>query len=164
MGDRKQNSLLVGTIYERRFASFLESKKIDFEMVVNTTADTEGKIDFIVKGQTINVKSPTGSGPRGLCTEWRAVDGSVGWLHKADYIVKFIDAKRYVKVPVAKLKELVLATRGEPPAKCPQTGASRSNGAWYARRNWQGKDRTGEACIMIPAEEILPFSTIKSIS
>lgn len=160
MATRRSRSFHQGTISERRFADFLERKGIDFETVVGTTADTEGKIDFIVNGQTINVKSPTSSGPRGLCTEWRAVNGSVGWLHKIDYIVKFIDDKRYVRIPVAKLKEYVVAKHGEPPARCPQTGAGRSNGNWYARANWDGNDRTGEACIMIPAKEILPFSTI----
>ena len=162
MATRRSRSFHHGTISERRFASFLERKKIDFDEVVGTTADTEDKIDFLVEGWTANVKSPTKSGPPGLCVEWRAVNGSVGWLHKIDYVVKFVDNSTYWRIPCAKLKELVVATRGEPSAKCPQTGAGRSNGAWYARANWEGKDRTGEACIMVPLEELRSISTIVS--
>ena len=84
----------------------------------------------------------------------RHVNGSTGWLHKIDYVVKFINNDMYWRIPCDKLKELVVETRGEPPARCPQTGAGRSNGAWYARANWEGKDRTKEACIMVPLKEI----------
>lgn len=160
METRKSKSFRQGTISERRFASFLERKGIDFDEVVGTTADTKGKIDFVVDGQTVNVKAPTNSGPPGLCVEWRAVNGSTGWLHKIDHVVKFVDSSTYWRIPCAKLKELVVATRGEPSAKCPQTGAGRSNGAWYARANWEGKDRTREACIMVPLEELRPIATI----
>ena len=164
MSKRKEGCFREGTLSENRFATYLESRGIDYETVVGTTADTKGKVDFIVKGKTVNVKAPTMSGPRGLCTEWRAVDGSVGWIHKVDYIVKFIDDKTFAKIPVSRLKDHVLATRGTPPDKCPQTGASRSHGGWYARADWNGKSRSGEACIMIPSSEILPFSVIATIS
>ena len=160
METRKSRSFRHGTISERRFASFLERKKINFTEVVGTTADTEGKIDFLVEGWTANVKSPTKSGPPGLCVEWRAVNGSVGWLHKIDHVVKFVDSNTYWRIPCAKLKKLVVATRGEPSDRCPQTGAGRSGGAWYARANWEGKDRTREACIMVPLEELRPIATI----
>jgi hypothetical protein len=154
MGNRKQNSLLRGTISEKRFARHLEGRKVDFTIEVGTKADVEDKIDFIVKGLIINVKSPTYSGPPGLCVEWRAVDGSTGWLHKIDYVVKFVTNDVYWRIPCDKLKDLVVETRGKPSARCPQTGATRSNGAWYARADWEGKDRTGEACIIIPLREI----------
>ena len=165
MENRRKECFKQGTLSEKRFASYLEGKGIEYETVVGTSADTKGKIDFIVKGWTVNVKAPTRSGPPGLCAEWRAVNGSSGWLHKVDYIVKFIDDKVFYKIPVARLKEHVIATRGIPPSKCPQTGAGRSNGAWYARQNWEGKDRTNEACVMIPPEEIeaLPFAIISSL-
>lgn len=160
METRKSRSFHHGTLSERRFASYLERKGISFEQVVGTDADTKGKIDFVVEGQTVNVKAPTKSGPPGLCVEWRAVNGSTGWLHKIDHVVKFIDSSTYWRIPCAKLKELVVATRGEPSDKCPQTGAGRSNGNWYARANWEGKDRTREACIMVPLEELRPIATI----
>ena len=163
METRRSRSFHQGTISEQRFQHHLNALGVSYTVTVGTDADTKGKIDFIVNGKTVNVKAPTMSGPRGLCVEWRAVNGSTGWLHKIDYIVKFIDDKRYVKIPVAKLKEHVVAKHGEPPARCPQTGARHSGGNWYARANWDGKDRTGEACIMIPAKEILPFSTIENI-
>lgn len=160
MSNRSKECFRVGTISEKRFAQHLDRVKVDYTVEVGTDADLKGKVDFVVKGQTVNVKAPTKSGPPGLCVEWRAVNGSVGWLHKVDHVVKFVNNETYWRIPCAKLKELVLATRGEPPAKCPQTGASRSNGAWYARQNWQGKDRTSEACIMIPLEELRPISKV----
>ena len=151
---RASRSFRHGTISEKRFAHHLRGLGIDFKTEVGTDADLKGKIDFVVQGKTVNVKSPTKSGPPGLCVEWRAVNGSTGWLHKIDYVVKFIDNDSYWRIPCDKLKELVIAKHGEPPARCPQTGAGRSNGAWYARANWEGKDRTKEACIMVPLKEI----------
>ena len=160
MATRRSRSFHQGTISERRFAAYLGRKGIDFTEAVGTDADTKGKIDFVVEGETVNVKAPTRSGPPGLCVEWRAVNGSVGWLHKIDHVVKFVNDTTYWRIPCAKLKELVVATRGEPSSRCPQTGAGRSNGNWYARANWEGKDRTGEACIMIPLEELRPIAII----
>ena len=154
METRKSKSFRQGTISERRFGHHLSALGVDFTALSGTDADTKGKIDFIVQGQTVNVKAPTLSGPPGLCVEWRAVNGSTGWLHKIDYVVKFITNDSYWRIPCAKLKELVVAKHGEPPARCPQTGAGRSNGSWYARADWEGKDRTGEACIMIPLRDI----------
>ena len=167
---RKSKSFRQGTISERNFASFLRSKEISFKTFVGTEADTKGKIDFIVGDYTVNVKAPTRSGPPGLCTEWRAVNGSDGWLHKVDYIVKFSsDEKSYIKVPVAKLKEHVIAKYGEPPDSCPQTGATGSRGFWYARKDFRDDggvihSRKREACIMVPFEEVLKFSKTVAIS
>ena len=160
METRRSRSFHQGTASEQRFERHLSALGVNFTALSGTDADTKGKIDFIVEGQTVNVKAPTKSGPPGLCVEWRAVNGSVGWLHKIDHVVKFVDRTTYWRIPCAKLKELVVATRGEPSDKCPQTGAGRSNGAWYARPNWEGKDRTGEACIMVPLEELRPIAKI----
>ena len=160
METRRSSCFRSGTISENRFAAHLDRVGIGYTVEVGTDTDLKGKIDFVVQGQTVNIKAPTRSGPPGLCVEWRAVNGSVGWLHKIDHVVKFVDDSVYWRIPCAKLKELVTATRGEPSDKCPQTGAGRSNGAWYARANWEGKDRTREACIMIPLEELRPIATI----
>ena len=158
MENRRKECFKRGTLSEKRFASHLEGKGIKYETVVGTSADTKDKIDFIVKGWTINVKAPTTSGPAGLCVEWRAVNGSTGWLHQIDFVVKFTSDDTYQRISCEKLKDYVIAKHGEPPAKCPQTGAGRSNGGWYARPTWNGKDRSKEACI------IVPFNNIKHIS
>lgn len=158
MISRKEGCFYRGTLSEKRFAAFLARKGIDHTVEVGTDADLKGKVDFIVKGQKVNVKAPTKTGPQGLCVEWRAVNGSSGWLHQVDYVVKFIDDNAYIRISCAKLKAYVVEKLGEPPAKCPQTGASRSNGDWYARANWQGKDRSLEACVMIPFDELTNFS------
>lgn len=160
---RRDRCFREGTFFENRFAMYLEGKGVTYEAVVGTDADTKGKVDFVVKGLAVQVKSPTRSGPRGLCTEWRAVNGSIGWLHKADYVVKFISDDTYVRISCRDLKEHVIATRGTPPVLCPQTGARSSKGAWYARPNRGNRDRTKEACIMIPSKEVLPFSSIVRI-
>ena len=157
---RSRSCFSSGTISEQRFAAHLDAIGIGYRTVTGTDLDTKGKIDFIVEGQRVNVKAPTRSGPPGLCVEWRAVNGSVGWLHQIDHVVKFVDNSSYWRIPCAKLKELVITTRGEPPARCLQTGASRSNGSWYARANWEGKDRTREACIIVPLKELRPIATI----
>ena len=155
---RSTNCLQHGSKSEQRFADHLQSLGIPFHSEVGTDADYRKKIDFWVAGFKINVKAPTRSGPDGLCVEWRAVNGSVGWLHQVDYVVKFKDDNTYVRISCEKLKAYIIEKLGEPPLRCPQTGAGRSNGAWYARANWQGKDRSKEACI------IVPFSNIKHIS
>lgn len=160
MATRKQNCFRQGTISEQRFAAHLDALGVSYTVLSGTDADLKDKIDFVVNDQTVNVKAPTRSGPSGLCVEWRAVNGSTGWLHKIDHVVKFIDNNTYWRIPCAKLKEMVVAKHGEPSAACPQTGAGRSNGSWYARSNWEGKDRTREACIMVPFEELRPIATI----
>ena len=158
MISRKAGCFYQGTLSEKRFAEFLARKCIDHTVEVGTDADLKGKVDFIVKGQKVNVKAPTRTGPQGLCVEWRAVNGSSGWLHQVDYVVKFIDDSTYIRISCSELKAYVVEKLGEPPVKCPQTGASRSDGSWYARANWQGKDRSKEACA------IVPFDNIKHIS
>ena len=89
-----------GVDYERCFANHLRSKGIDFEVAVGTDADYKRKVDFVVAGQTVNVKAPTRSGPPGLCVEWRAVNGSVGWLHQIDHVVKFVNSSTYWRIPM----------------------------------------------------------------
>ena len=163
MTDRSETCFRNGTTSEKRFASHLRAKGVDFTVEVGTVADIERKVDFTVKGLTVNVKAPTRSGPPGLCVEWRAVNGSVGWLHNIDYVVKFVSDDTYWRIPCNQLKELVVARHGEPPARCPQTGAGRSNGNWYARQNWKGRDRTGEACIVIPLREIQHLAKIVNV-
>ena len=160
MNSRRKSCFKAGSVSEKRFAAHLDRIGIDYTIEVGTDADLKGKVDFVVRGQTVNVKAPTRSGPPGLCVEWRAVNGSTGWLHKIDHVVKFIDSSTYWRIPCSKLKELVVTTRGEPPVRCPQTGAGRSNGAWYARQDWEGKDRTGEACIMLSLEELRPIAKV----
>ena len=147
-----------GSRYEQLFSHYLRSKGIPFHSEVGTDSDFRKKIDFTVKGLTVNVKAPTTSGPAGLCVEWRAVNGSTGWLHQVDFVVKFTSEKAYTRISCSELKAYVVARHGEPPPKCPQTGAGRSNNGWYARTTYNGKDRSNEACI------IVPFNNIKHIS
>lgn len=147
-----------GSKYEQLFSHYLRSRDIPFQSEVGTDSDYRKKIDFWVAGSKINVKAPTTSGPPGLCVEWRAVDGSIGWLHQVDFVVKFTSENAYKRISCGELKAYVIETLGEPPAKCPQTGAGRSNNGWYARTTWQGRDRSKEACV------IVPFDNIKHIS
>jgi len=156
--ERKSSCFQQGSLSEKRFAAFLEARNIPFTSTVGTDADTKGKVDFLVNGKTVQVKAPSRNGlaPGDLTIEHRAVNGSVGWLHRVDYVVKFCDDKTFLKINAEHLRDAVEWHLPEPPEKAPRSKA-KAMGGWYARYDWQGRSRAQECCYVVTVDWLMNF-------
>ena len=162
MTDRKTESMKRGSFSEKAFASHMLRIDADFYSEVGTDADKKLKRDFIVDSKRVQVKAPTGKGRTpGLCCEFRAVNGSTGFLLLNDFVVKFIDSTTYKRYHCPDLIWYIRQVYGEPgPLLRQQNGAPHH--VWYARKDWTDEKgifhpRENEACIMLPFEEIERF-------
>lgn len=163
MSDRRSESNKRGSFSEKAFASHLLRTGVDFSSEVGTDADMKLKRDFIVDSKRVQVKAPTSKERTpGLCCEFRAVNGSTGFLLLNDFVVKFIDSTTYKRYHCPDLVWYIRQAYGEPAQRLEQRNGA-PHRLWYARKDWDGRSRKDEACIMLPFNEIERFcvSTVK---
>lgn len=154
--NRKNKSFFGGRPSEARFLQWLERNGIIAENLTNTGKDVKAKTDFIVEGKRIQVKAPSGNGlePGDLTVEHRAVDGSTGWLHKVDYVIKFCSDRFFLKIPVDSLRDAVELHLPPPPELAPR-GKAKAMSGWFARPDWHGRSRKLECCYVVTKDWLL---------
>lgn len=156
--ERFEQCFKRGTKYEKIFASHLLNAGLQFESRVGTEDDLSGKIDFVVENNTFQVKSPSSPKsllkPGDLTIEHRAVNGSKGWLHKVDYVVKFVNESRFIEISTHSLRKALEKDWPKPPEKAKRSKAIAGFG-WYARFDWQGISRENECCIVVDEDWLI---------
>lgn len=154
--NRKSKCLFSGRPSEAKFLQWLEANGITAENLINTGQDVKTKTDFVVNGKRIQVKAPSRNqlAPGDLTIEHRAVDGSVGWLYKVDYVIKFCSDRFFLKIPTGSLRDAVSLHLPAPPELAPR-GKAKAMSGWYARPDWYGRSRKLECCYVVSKDWLL---------